>query len=685
MIAALLATAAFLVDDALPSRLDVERTAHEHWRKLEQTYLDSAGAPAREIRIQLNERLPPGQGGASQPGRIELRSPAALRHELAHQFLWAHCPAAAQDRLFHEAWALATSGELNAWDDGGYQSVTAAAALLERGASLDRNEGRKALARLVSENPERVRGRLAHCNSGAQWPPLTLSELTSSLAAVDAWVVLSRHSGEVLAQSGDVRTPLPFGSALKPFVFASLSAPPLRKPELTRSEWQCGQSDPMDARTALLRSCNGYFLDLPRGRLFGGFTQALLSLGLSRAPRDMAEAIGLRAELTLAPLALASAYQLLARARPDVVELLQRNAEQGTLSELPQSGALRGVATKTGTVRDAQQRPVLGWIVAVTDDVVAVMARKGKAPRAFVDELVTSLPSLRANTAAQVRTFGLLPAASVEASCGGTGFSVSERGATAIVDGVAPLKQLLREGEVVCIGGPWWIRFPGLKTPREYAGTFVAVPPGRERKESAFLFRTTLARYAAGVLRSEDAAITGEARIALATVVAHNAHHSPHPAHVPCDTTHCQVFQGTIAARAEELRALKQPPLDSRDWLPFSRGGKEAWTERRAVDEVTRLLGASPTALRFQGLKAQFVRREGSAEGPYDVAVNLPCEALRNPLKLPSCPDQGRREGDSYFFSGRGRGHGEGLSLEQAKRSGLSHQALLRQAYPRAR
>src|SRR5262249_40152726 len=155
------------------------------------------------------------------------------------------------------------------------------------------------------------------------------------------------------------------------------------------------------------RSCNGYFLDLEAhlqdAPPFGRFGPGLLALGLPALPARMAEAIGLRASLTLSPLSLAAAYLLLAEARPDVLELLRANLAHGTLSGLPASGALAGLAPKTGTVRDARLRPVLGWIVAVDEDVVAVMARRGKMPRAFADELAHALApyrGVRANGAA---------------------------------------------------------------------------------------------------------------------------------------------------------------------------------------------------------------------------------------------------------------------------------------------
>ena len=86
------------------------------------------------------ESLPVQQLARSTPGTIELRlgPPAvvgatvddatrtALRHEVVHQYLWQRCPQAARDRLFHEAMAVALSGEARQWRTDGYLSLPVA-------------------------------------------------------------------------------------------------------------------------------------------------------------------------------------------------------------------------------------------------------------------------------------------------------------------------------------------------------------------------------------------------------------------------------------------------------------------------------------------------------------------------------------------------------------------------------
>ncbi len=727
-VVALGASPTFAVDARLAATEAVEQEARAHWAALEALYVDATGEPAAPaagtVRVLPAAHLAPGENGESRPERIELRQArpgaldaamaTALRHELAHQFLWAACPASAEDRLFHEAFAVATSGERTAWEEAPYLSLSGAAGRLEQQPrSVGLASGRRALARLLGESagpspralPRVLRARLARCAARWQWPRLSVGELADQLVApaFDAFVVLSRHSGEVLQSQGAVKLAMPFGSTLKPFVFAALEHPPALPPKAERGEWLCGEQLParLSAREALLRSCNGYFLDVATAGAppLGGFGEALVALGLPELPRGMAEAIGLEGRLTLSPLQLASAYLLLAEGRPDVLAVLRDNVAQGTLSELPASSALRGLATKTGTVRDARLRPVVGWIVAVDEDVVAVMARAGRMPRAFADELAGALAPFRgrrAHSGARVQALGLLPPSSLQARCAGTGFSVSAAGARPVARDFAPLPELVRGASAVCVGGPWRVRFPGIEPAgREYAGVFsfspappYRPPPGapvperalKARRGSDFLFRTTLARYVAGVLESEDAQLRGEARVALARVVAHDLTRG-HGARGACDTTHCQVFQGTRPPRQEELGALALPPLKAERWLPFSRGGEEPWEERRTLREVEQVLGAAPSALRFTAGEARFVRREGSAAAPFDSAVRLPCEVLRNPLRLRSCPEVAVREPQGFLFRGRGEGHGQGLDVEAAKQSGLSHEELLRRAY----
>ena len=704
---------------------EVERIAADAWLRVEAVVHAEGLSPpaaARPIRIGVGPALPPGAAAASRPGAIALApglavagaGTGAVRHEMAHQVLFEACPAATADRLFHEAFALAASGELQAWlaGDGPYLPLARALELLGRARSLDAPDARRALARLLSDAPAAagrlppaLARRLARCDAGARWQPLRPEELAAAEApAADALVVLSRHSGEVLVSEGAATLPLPFGSTLKPFLVAGARRPlPELAPDPRTPGWRCGELPArMDAATALLRSCNGWFLDWGARERdvvgYGGWGPALVASGLSALPTDASEAVGIRPTLRISPLGLANAYRLLAEARPDVVDVLSRNAREGTLSGLPESAALAGVAAKTGTVLDPTATPRLGWIAAVDRDVVVVLARAGRVPRTFAGELVSVLRRVRAHGhgAARVQVLGLLDPGEVTGSCAGRGFVLADDGPRAVPPGEARLVELARSGPLLCAGGPWMVRPGSAAGPRAYAGvfTFEAAPPlppagsapatareARARRGSDLVFRTTRLLYAAGVVEAEHADAAAEVRVALARVADANGAHPRHPGRPVCDTTHCQAFRGTVRA-AREVHAALSAPLGAGGWLHFSRGGAEPWTEVRPLAAVRAVLGAGAGAIAFRAGRASFVESVGDGVDRWEERHELPCESLRGPLKLPSCPARATVEDDRVVFEGRGAGHGEGLDLEWAGRSGLSAEGILSRAYP---
>jgi hypothetical protein len=723
---ALLVAPPFVVEQG--SYPEIEQLAGEDWIEVERILEREGVAPPaspRPVRVATSPALGPHTSAVSRPGTILLRpglswpgtGTAALRHEIAHQLLFEVCPAASVDHLFHEAFALSSSGEMPAWsteEDGGYLPLAKALEILFRAPDLDRSDARRALVRLLAEAPtsaghlpRAIARRLAHCDGATRWPRLRPEDLAEDGAQVaDALVVLSRHSGQVLLAEGAASLPLPFGSTLKPFLLAgALREPPRLAPDPSRPGWRCGEDLPaaMDWSTALLRSCNGWFLEWAsrdqKAIRMGAWGPALLAFGLTALPTDASEAIGIRPSLRISPVGLAQAYRLLAEARPDLLDLLSRNAREGTLAHLPASSALDGVAAKTGTVLDADANPRLGWIVAVDRDVVLVMVRSGQAPRSFASRLAATLERTRepARQAARVQVMGLVELAEVTATCQDHGFVAAHGGPIAVPGGAQRLIDLARSGPLVCCGGPWLVRYPGLAEPRPYAGifTFEPAPPRepsaaggrtpreeRARRGSDLVFRTTRLLYAAGVVAAEDAAIRGEARVALARVADSNGLHSRHPGRPVCDTTHCQTFRGTPAPAREERLALASP-LRADGWLPYSLGGATPWREERSSEAIAKILGPGARDLTFRGNRVGFVAVDEDGSDHWEERRELPCEVLRGPLKLPSCPERASVRGDRLIFEGRGSGHGEGLDIEWAKRSGLSAEEILARAYGR--
>ncbi|WP_198316631.1 hypothetical protein [Cystobacter fuscus] len=126
---------------------------------------------------------------------------------------------------------------------------------------------------------------------------------------------------------------------------------------------------------------------------------------------------------------------------------------------------------------------------------------------------------------------------SVEARCPGAGFVLEDGTPRAVSGDFTKLEPWVKKGGAVCLGSPWRVRFPELPAGRDYAGVLTWSPPPpyappagvptsptalKARKGSAYVFRTTRLQYTAGVVTAEDAALKGEARVALARVVAHN-------------------------------------------------------------------------------------------------------------------------------------------------------------------
>jgi hypothetical protein len=521
---------------------------------------------------------------------------------------------------------------------------------------------------------------------------------------------MSRHSGEVLASHGQIAQPRPFGSTLKPFLIAGAQRTPTLTPRVGDQEWACGDVVPasMRAQEAVLLSCNGYFLDWAEQakgvERFGAWGPVLLSLGMSRLPDHMSEAIGLRSTLELSPLSLAAAYRLLAQARPDLVTLMRRNAKEGTLAKLPESMALSLVGTKTGTVRDGASRPLAGWLVGVTEDFVIVKLVPGRPPRLFAADfvaLVERAKRLWARDVVEVQVFSLLTPSQVDLRCERGGFAIDDGTVTELSSDWTPLAVQLPKGTLVCLTAPFDVRLPKVTEGRAYAGLFRRdapapyVPPQgttvtekerRARTGSEAIFRTTRLIYVTGVLASEDSTIVGEPRAALARVISHNADtRERHGSRPVCDTTHCQVFQGSVRTAESDAETLTRPPIARKGWLPFSRGGVEPWTETRSRKEVEKALGQPLKLITRIGSRGGLLRvtRTVTGEGePYEDTEESMCEAFRGPLKLPSCPLQTTWNEKTVELSGEGKGHGLGLDVEASRRSGLDQDSILKQAFP---
>jgi peptidoglycan hydrolase-like amidase len=232
---------------------------------------------------------------------------------------------------------------------------------------------------------------------------------------------------------------------------------------------------------------------------------------------------------------------------------------------------------------------------------------------------------------------------------------------------------------------------PGSRTERTVSGVLASSHDGLRT-----ILETDSETYAGSVLNAEAQGLQGEAEKALRAVIVWNGVHggSRHPeTSAVCDSTHCMVFQGS--PREKQKPGGKTAPallrlLDENarkkglEWLHFSSGGQDEWEMRMPSPQLRELADESAIL---------DIRRERTRTGAVSVHLlykegeeSVPCEFLRNRLKLPSCPESINYDENSteWIFRGLGKGHGLGLSVERSEtlaNSGLSARQILDDAY----
>ncbi len=684
---------------------------------------------------------------------------AVFVHELAHIFFENRCASLARSApLLSEAFALFASGDAARRTFEGTRFLFAASArdwLLAR-AGDERGDSRaaqQALARVLAQ-PESVRGwevffsrLLVSCADGnfaasgalAAFLDQVRGTTAQSAAAAAAlpstadFLLVDGLAGETLAEEGKPRARFPAGSILKPTLVAA--APALMEPRAARDapEWRCpGPARAGESFTwqrALAASCNGFFLDFPEAPgAFAGWSEEMDTLGVRLPDRalTMAERIGLREAVTLSPLEAVRLYTWLDRKMPFVVDALRQTPANGTLAGAPDAGWFleRGIALKTGTVRDVKSAPLHAWIVAVgprdasgAPAFVAVLHATSRATGALLPDLkrrlLAALTGLE--SAAEVQILGLVPEAGVGLACDGQAplFVRSPAGDWRLAKPrvVIPPGMLAPGTTYACAAAALVLTFAdgheghGATIHRNYFGALhveslpggagISSVPLRERSAKArrgsrFVLTTSERAYVTSSLLSELPAGHTELLAALALVVRNNRLLRRHGDRPPCDTTHCNLFgqdgAASLAARRRAQRAVSAlalfeiaPPPGGREWLSFSLGGKGAWTEARTAAEIADALGLDARPTRIARLDA------GDIEVTTVFAHRLPCETLRNQLRLPSCPDASVFANDAFTFRGTGEGHGSGLDLTAAAAAaaeGADARALLVSAWP---
>ncbi len=726
------------------------------WVDWEARFRASAEMPPLTVGVVDVARLPDDLG-RTRSGHVELNAalPAdaadtTLLHEIAHVFVETRCPVlTGAAPLLPEAFALYASGDAarRLAEGGAPPTLSSARDWLVAHASDTRPEPRaaaRALVRVLARGDTQeawdafFARLLGTCGDESFSSGRALSEFLDVARGASAppvassldFVLVDGHSGEILAEEGAPRRRAPAGSILKPSLVAAV--PDLMEPRPARDDpsWHCPgpprAGEPMRWEAALARSCNGYFLDfVPRGPdPFALWEEWLARLGLPQPPRTMEGRIGLLGDYALSPLEAVRLFAWLDRSAPFVLDALRRTASDGTLAAASDAGwfAARGIALKTGTLRDAASRPLHAWIVASgarsaagAPSFLAALHATGRAPamllpdlRRRLDEAPTGLDG-----PAEVQILGLVPPGTVGLACeAGVPLASRSPGGTWRLEppGSARASGTLASGAwYVCPASGLVLSFPGADgapLTRRYHGALrveepSASPPSgvplratsaRARAGSRYVLVTSERSYVTSSILSESPTVHEELLKALSLVVRNNRLSRRHGDRPPCDTTHCNLFAHDVSvpprARARARAAVSAvasfeiaPPPGGRIWLPFFLGGRHPWTEIRSAATVREELG-------LDGDPVRIARR---ADGGIDLeargaaARKIPCEILRNQLRLLSCPSAVERSGDGFIFRGQGEGHGEGLDLTAASAAaaeGADFRALLHRYFP---
>ncbi len=730
-----------------------EAAARTVWTEWEARFRAKAERPPLTVGLVDVASLPRDLG-RSRGGRIELNASqpreaadATFRHELAHVFVESRCPGLTKaSPLLSEAFALHASGDAarRLASAAGLPTLASARDWLVLHAEDGRPDERAGSRALV-----RVLGR-----GGAEWDAVFTDTLGtcrdapfSTSGAIAAFVdevrgagdvpavsrtdflLLDGLSGETLAEDGRPRARFPTGSILKPSLVAAV--PALLEPRLARDDasWRCPgpprTGEPMAWQDALRRSCNGFFLDFapPDATAFAAWEEMLRRLGLPEPPRTMEGRIGLIGDYRVSALDAVRLFAWLDRSAPHVVDALRGTAATGTLSAAPSAAwfAVRGIALKTGTVRDARSLPLHAWIVAVgprnaagTPSFVSALHATGRATSSLLPELRRRLEAAPTSleTPASVQILGLVPSGTVGVACE-PGVPLATRGpegewSLGELGAARPAGTLLAGASYACPASRLFVsrtNSGGAARIRPYFGTLhVEAPPpappssvplreksARARAGSWFVLQTSVLSYVTSSVLSESASSHAELQKALSLVVRNNRLAGRHGDRPPCDTTHCNLFgqdelvhpQARVHARAAVAAAASleiASPAAGRAWLPFFLGGTGRWTQTRSAEEIQAEIGLPlvPTRIADRGDGSLDVDAAGAA-------TRVPCETLRNQLRLPSCPDRIQKSGDGFVFHGRGEGHGAGLDVTAANAAaaeGADFRALLERAYP---
>lgn len=677
-----------------------------------------------------------------------------LYHELAHQFVYTYSPYIGDHVFLHETFAYWVTkdyerivGDINNHNVDSYYVKSSLDYLLDHRSSLDKDKRQIIyISRLLSElnkrnklnrsSSEGIENSLlqfyrelfaVNVKSKSQLGINKLIEILGnepieSIGGKSAFgfQIVDGADQFPLKTLGKIAERRDIGSTLKPVLVANFQT--FRKVRKSKNHfsWICGQdskgqlgSQNWNWQQALVKSCNGYFVDQQKWSKSNSdeFLAYLAKLGINEEPEQVSlgQVVGLVPGIKLSVQELAGIYRALLKEHPEILEVLKETAKTGTLAGLPDSSwfVKNEIALKSGTVRNNSNQPLLGWIVAAKGQRdkglawVAVYYQQLKSPAEMLGGLRQWLGDFvdYHSESTKVQVLGLAESNQISLGCPHNKNSI-RLGSLKIGDrfncGVYPVE----------------VTFPlkdrTLKT-RKYFGSFRKLNRGddqivyakstpkqiKARRGSSLVLETGMSSYVSQVLASEMPNGREELLKALALVIKKNALSHPRHRLGPCDTTHCQVFasdwesisethqsrilKATLAVNKNNLtNRLASESADS-SWFPFSNGGFTEWSQLSAkVDVLHKVEVKDFDQIKIEGKRIIFLKSD-------DPVQESDCEKIRTIMHLQSCPSEALVTDGMIRWVGTGEGHGMGLRLFEADAraaSGENYQEILRFFYP---
>lgn len=685
---------------------------------MHRSNLDVCGAQALQELARWGYRIPtvsdpvriyPAMTGASlsgshaggwRPGVISLRehplgaiSPEIyLRHELMHEAGFLTCsgklPVWAE-----EAAAISFSGELDGQSFDG----------LPRSDELDLLRRKVRIGAPLDPKTYRVLSGLVAAYGWPRKPCAVSGEIEALLKSPPgpgetgfSFILVSLASGRVLDAGGDLDTRHPPGSLLKIVYAAALTQ---GSPDEIAAELAASDTPRLLARKDYFDPNRyGLLLSPVKGVPFG---EDLLRPDTgSKDDRTWRQFLGDRSEDGTFPVEaslreLSWVLRAALLSKPDLFAGLARNGSvEGTTLYAEPAEYKRVLQTlhalaKTGSVADPRGNPLVGHLMvawpAEDPGYLAVFRGIGLGGAANLQRASRILEEWASRFSTdvcrvRVRLLSRVARSSWELVDECPGYTVE-------------MGEGMRRRVSVCGRFGILASARGSRTERFVSGIVESYVDGQK-----VVLVTDPETYADGVLFAEARDLRGEAAKALRAVIVWNGAHGGwrhEDTSSVCDTTHCMVYQGNPPGKAPHapsggtdpalLRMLSEL-AESRGeaWLPFSKGGTGTWQRSFPSSELSQLLN-EPAVLD--------ILRERSRSG--EVLIHLfypegeetvPCEVLRNRLRLLSCPQAVKRDSGTgaWIFEGLGEGHGQGMSLESAGAlgaGGSSAEAILDAGY----